>query len=274
MKFSNYFKQLSTKQCDFWEKTEMKKVVLVATMAAFGILGMPAEAEATLKAGSALEKPTQSAPQEESPAGAWMEEAEGQKELEYDPEAFEPASAGGDKLNLDLRQVPADRRTPALCLEAVRESAWNLQQVPDGSMTEEICLEAVRQDGGQLEHVPARFRTKEVCMAAVRQDGAALEFVPDALKTPETCMLAVQSMPGALTFVPERLKTPEMCAEALAGAAPSYRDELLRHVPARMQAEVLRRAGMLTTRRDGEAQTLPAEQDQVRHGAGVLLPNR
>ncbi len=251
-------------------------MVAVATMATFVILGMPAEAEATLKAGPALEKPAPawtapSISQGEPPFGAWKEEAE---ELEYDPEAFEPAGGDGRVLRLDLRTVPEKLRTPETCLEAVRESALNFKYVPDASATEEICLEAVRQDGDQLQYVPKRFRTPAVCMEAVRQEPGAFEFVPEELKTEELCGDVVRRLPCMLAFVPEKLKTPEMCAEALAGINPTYRDQMLQYVPVRMQAEVLRRADILATRRDGDAQTPPAEQDQVRHGAGVLLPNR
>ncbi len=248
-------------------------MVAVATMAAFFIFGMPAEAEATFKAGSALEKPAQSAPQEEPSRDVWKEEADNPEELEYDPEAFVPAGESRT-LRLDLQTVPEKSRTPELCLEAVRESALNFLDVPDASMTEEICLEAVRQDGDQLQYVPERFKTQTVCAEAVRQQPDALEFVPERLKTEEMCMDAVRRLPCMLAYVPERLKTPEICTEALAGIEPANRDQMLKYVPARMQAEVLRRADILATRRDDEAQTLPAEQDQVRHGADVLLPNR
>lgn len=272
MKFLNYFKQLSTKRCDFWEKTEMKKVVAVATIAAFFIFGMPAEAEATLKAGSALEKPAQSAPQEEPPLSGWSEAGK-PEELEYDPEAFVPAGESRT-LRLDLQTVPEKSRTPELCLEAVRESALNFRHVPDASATEEICLEAVRQDGDQLRLVPERFKTQTVCAEAVRQEPGSFKFVPEKLRTKDMCEDVVRRLPGMLAFVPEKLKTPEMCAESLARINPAYKDYMLQYVPVRMQAEVLRRADILATRRDGDAQTPPAEQDQVRHGAGVLLPNR
>ncbi len=101
-----------------------------------------------------------------------------------------------------LHFVPDAMKSPALCLEAVRQDGMALAAVPAWLQTPEICLEAVRQNGLALEVVPKQLRTMALCLEAVRSSGWAIKFVPEALKTPKFCLEAVRRSPGAAQFVP------------------------------------------------------------------------
>ena len=70
--------------------------------------------------------------------------------------------------------VDADKRTYALCLQAVMTSSES-------------------DSGDYIRHVPTKHRTLELCMAAVQHDGIfALEHVPIEHRTDAVCTKAVQ----------------------------------------------------------------------------------
>lgn len=88
-------------------------------------------------------------------------------------------------LQLPLRLVPDEWKTPEQCRASVEQLGWTLVYVPQALRTPDLCLVAVQQDGEALKHVPLALRTPELCLAAVQQDGEALEFVPVAHQTLE-----------------------------------------------------------------------------------------
>ena len=60
---------------------------------------------------------------------------------------------------------------------------YALEYVPEDKRSPEICLAAVKQDGHALAFVPEDKRSPEICLAAVTQNEYALCYVPDHLKS-------------------------------------------------------------------------------------------
>lgn len=107
--------------------------------------------------------------------------------------------------------VPLGKRTPEVCLAAVRHYGLALEFVPLEKRTPEVCLAAVQRNGLALQFVPPDERTYEACLAAVRQCGSALKWVQLKMKTPEMCLVAVENGGDyAFEWVPELLRTPTL----------------------------------------------------------------
>jgi hypothetical protein len=119
-----------------------------------------------------------------------------------------------------LRYVPVEKRSAALCAQAVYNTAWALEFVPPEVQTLELCQKAVKALGSAFEFVTEHIKTSEpegraLCRAAVKDAGLMLRYVPEQYKTTELCLEAVKEWGYALAFVPEALKTPELCLHAM-----------------------------------------------------------
>jgi hypothetical protein len=108
---------------------------------------------------------------------------------------------------LMLFEIPEKRRTPEICMIAVRQRGDNLREIPSNLITPEMCMIAVRQTGWALSFVPEGLKTAEICLAAVQQNGLAIRFVPENLRSHHICMAAVQQNGLALSDVPDKGKT-------------------------------------------------------------------
>ncbi len=198
----------------------VKKVAAVSTLAVFAFTVIP-------QPSGAARPSTQISKQQRaegiSRAMNQMDELNAMKrELEAFRQAENPLEGAGgyyvDPAGIEgawLKAVPPDKRTPELCMKAVRENGLMLSEVPASIMSEEICLEAVKDAPQALALAPDGFRTHAVCLAAVGRQGNLLRFVPERLRTAEICMAAVASDGDALSDVPDRLKTPELCLVAV-----------------------------------------------------------
>lgn len=111
-------------------------------------------------------------------------------------------------------EIEKEKRTYAVCLDAVLDHVEVFSSTPIQFRTEEMSLAAVRQDGLKLSYVPNESKTFEVCHAAVQKNGNAIEHVPMhflELLIP----VAVKQYDGALYFVPYHLQTLKICQIAI-----------------------------------------------------------
>ena len=67
--------------------------------------------------------------------------------------------------------------------------AIDLRNVPQDKQTYAMCLASVQADGMQVKYVCEKYQTKEIYLEAVRQNGMVLSFVED--QTPAICLAAV-----------------------------------------------------------------------------------
>lgn len=90
-----------------------------------------------------------------------------------------------------------------------------LNSIPKRKRTPSICLQAVKHDGMLLEFVPRHIRTPSICYAAVNECGKAIRFVPLLRCSPELCQRAVERDPLALGDVPKGDRSWWICGHAL-----------------------------------------------------------
>ncbi len=98
------------------------------------------------------------------------------------------------------------RKSPELCMTAMRQKGRLLRFIPDPIKTKNICAEAIKNDGMSIVDVPIFLNSFELCMMAVQRNGKALAYVPERFKTLELCMEAVKQDGRALPFVPAGFK--------------------------------------------------------------------
>lgn len=116
----------------------------------------------------------------------------------------------GTTMALDLRHVPEEKQTYAMCLASVKANWHQLEFVRTTHQTEELCLAAIKQSkGAAIKYV--HKQTQKICLEAVRQNGLALRYV--AKPNPEICLAAVREDGYAIAYITDR--TPEICLAAV-----------------------------------------------------------
>ncbi len=118
------------------------------------------------------------------------------------------------EMNVDAFSSYKIRKSPELCMTAMRQKGRLLRFIPEPIKTKAICTEAVRNDGMAIVDVPIFLNSFELCMMAVQRSGKALAYVPERFKTQELCMEAVKQDGRALPFVPAEF-TPRKDAVSL-----------------------------------------------------------
>lgn len=86
----------------------------------------------------------------------------------------------------------------------------NLRHIPEHERTFGVCMDAVRQNAWNLLFVPRPLRCWAICATAVERDGRVLQLIPEEQRVPLLCLLAVISGPYAFKYVPDALKTKEL----------------------------------------------------------------
>lgn len=79
-----------------------------------------------------------------------------------------------------LTRLDEEFHTEELCLRALLNTRGNALAYVKRK-TPELCLAAVRLNGRELEHVPEEMRTTEICEAAWLNDFSAAEFFTEPL---------------------------------------------------------------------------------------------
>jgi hypothetical protein len=110
-----------------------------------------------------------------------------------------------------LSQIPEDKRTYEICLEAVKNCGSILSEI--SRQTNELCLEAVKKYGSALAYV--HDKTFEICMEAIKQNPEALRFVPQEFLNAEICENVVTRSGYMLHYVPKHLRTERVCIVAI-----------------------------------------------------------
>lgn len=123
-----------------------------------------------------------------------------------------------------LIYIPIDKRSPEVCLEAVKKNYRELSNVPLDKRTHEIYLEVVKQKGNYLKEIPENERTTDIYLAAVKQKSSLYFEIPKDKRTIEICLAYLQKEPLASRYeIPENIRD-EVWAQFL-----KYDDLALQH---------------------------------------------
>lgn len=121
--------------------------------------------------------------------------------------------------SLPERQVfgnlPEERRTRAVSLEAVRHYAPDFQFVPDPILTDDFLQEAVEVNGEVLTYIKKEERTDEMYWAAAESYPSIYKEMPDHLKTETMHELIVRNNGFNLSLLEEKDRTEHICQVAL-----------------------------------------------------------
>lgn len=93
-----------------------------------------------------------------------------------------------------LKDIPAKRLTPKLCLAEVTKNGRELKYVPLDMVSLTMCRIAVAQDGFNIYYVPEKFRSQGLYLAAVANASVALSFIPIDERTELIQMEAEKTM--------------------------------------------------------------------------------
>jgi len=100
-------------------------------------------------------------------------------------------------------------KTLNLSIIAVNRIPGNLKYVPEEFQTEALCLSAINGSPKVLQYIINQ--TISMCLNAVSKDGTCLKFVKN--KTQEICQKALENNPYALEFISPQ--TEDMCLSAI-----------------------------------------------------------
>jgi hypothetical protein len=108
----------------------------------------------------------------------------------------------------NIKFIPPNLQTEAICLEAVKEWAHNIQYVANVTPAiRDAAIAAPRPGNGPmrgfdiLSHIPDELKTEEICYKAVKKNECNLEGVPEHLQTERICLVAIRKSCYALRHV-------------------------------------------------------------------------
>lgn len=115
-----------------------------------------------------------------------------------------------------LRNVPAFRKTPAMCLRAVNADGESYRWVPNEIRNSELLVRAIASNGAALKLIDPSLRSKALCELALfspqnqsryanTRSNPAFEAVPQALRTRDLCARVLEFYGAELSKVPDAL---------------------------------------------------------------------
>ena len=111
--------------------------------------------------------------------------------------------------------LPEERKTRAVSLEAVRHYAADFRFVPDSVLTADFLQEAVEANGEVLIYIDKKERTDEMYWAAAEDYPPIYKDMPDRLKTETMHELIVRDNGFYLNLLDEKDRTERVCEVAL-----------------------------------------------------------
>lgn len=117
--------------------------------------------------------------------------------------------------------IPVEKRTPNLCLYAVKKAGISIQYMSDDEKTPFICAEAFKEDFTCIKFIPYDIQTREMCLKAVKSAGVLIRYVKDELqKDQEIIKAAVRQNPKAIIYIKEQ--PSELCIEIIKDIKNDY----------------------------------------------------
>lgn len=98
--------------------------------------------------------------------------------------------------------IPQEKRTMALCREAVRLERWNFSLVPQELRTEELCLEAVKDCPENVREIPPRLMSADFCERLMEANPAAIKEIPGKYLSWKVCYKAVSRDKELIRYIP------------------------------------------------------------------------
>lgn len=111
--------------------------------------------------------------------------------------------------------LPEERKTRAVSLEAVRHYSPDFRFVPDSLLTADFLQEAVEANGEVLTYIDKKKRTDEMYWAAAEDYPPIYKEMPDRLKTETMHELIVRDNGFFLNLLDEKDRTSRVCETAL-----------------------------------------------------------
>ncbi len=110
----------------------------------------------------------------------------------------------------DLKRVPLELRTQALCEEVLRTSVGALAYFPEDMLTPELAAAAVAKDGKALRYLPSEMITRELCYAAARNGAILRTDIPESFYEHALLCLIIKGADWQMEQVPRAFMTEDM----------------------------------------------------------------
>jgi hypothetical protein len=121
-----------------------------------------------------------------------------------------------DKLNNNLNNKNNNKLIKDKYLNSIINGEMNLSDVPENKRTKEICEIAVSDDGEALQYVPKHLIDYTLCEKAIFQTGFAIQFVPNTLENYYSlCEKAIIQNGTFLVYISNRFKDYSLCEKAV-----------------------------------------------------------
>lgn len=132
----------------------------------------------------------------------------------------------GPAASIYFRDLPEDRKTPAVSLEAVRAEPHNIAYVPEASVTGEVVDSIIgnsRDSDMYFAKIDPSKITGRQYLKAVGTNASLVRYLPEYLRSKEIYMLAVEKDARVLQHVPEQFRDRSMYETAVKSMAESPR---------------------------------------------------
>ena len=91
-----------------------------------------------------------------------------------------------------LGAIPLERRDKKLCLEAIKNNAYDIKYIPEDILTKKMIYKALKQDGDLLKYIPSDRIKPQMCEVAVNNKFIALKHVPEKFRNGHISDIAVR----------------------------------------------------------------------------------
>lgn len=120
-----------------------------------------------------------------------------------------------EKYNLNVREVPDEKLSEAVCCYLVKNNSNVLQFIPSHKRTESVILTAVNENGASIRFVNLKEQTYKIALAAVKNNPYSLQWISKQFWTPELLNCAVSHVGYTLKFILKSYQTYDLCFAAV-----------------------------------------------------------
>ncbi|MBV8251326.1 MAG: polymer-forming cytoskeletal protein [Chitinophaga sp.] len=110
----------------------------------------------------------------------------------------------------DLKRVPAEYKTPALCKAALQKGIGALKYFPSAMLTSELAFEVAAINGMALRYLPDELITPELCHLAVKHGGLLRHDIPERCYDADLILEAIQFRDFQIEYVPATFITVDL----------------------------------------------------------------
>ena len=128
-----------------------------------------------------------------------------------------------NKKEINLSQIPLEKRSKELCYLAMNIDANNIKYVPDRFKTQEMCIKAVSKDVNNIRYVPTELQVQEMWNLVVLKDVSNIIDVPEKFLTQEMCNLVMSKNINNIIYIPVQYQKQEMFELAVSKNANNIR---------------------------------------------------